>query len=143
MNEDVRGTGIHPDASASSPDWPARSVLLRSSQIESCYIAMHPVVGNLHSLQVPVVIRVHTRRVRDSHAGVIAVVVIKSAAGRIHVDVYSLISEDGIVVSVNAGAIKRSYSVEHAVSNDVVRDFGICAQCDGSSSVGIFDLAVE
>ena len=143
MNEDIRGTGIHPDASASSPDWPARSVLLRSSQIESCYIAMHPVVGNLHSLQVPVVIRVHTRRVRDSHAGVIAVVVIKSAARRIHVDVYSLISENGIVVSVNVGAIKRSYSVEHAVSNDVVRDFGICAQCDGSSSVGIFDLAVE
>ena len=143
MNEDIRGTGIHPDASASSPDWPARSVLLRSSQIESCYIAMHPVVGNLHSLQVPVVIRVHTRRVRDSHAGVIAVVVIESAARRIHVDVYSLISENGIVVSVNVGAIKRSYSVEHAVSNDVVRDFGICAQCDGSSSVGIFDLAVE
>ncbi len=104
---------------------------------------MHPVVGNLHSLQVPVVIRVHTRRVRDSHAGVIAVVVIESAARRIHVDVYSLISENGIVVSVNVGAIKRSYSVEHAVSNDVVRDFGICAQCDGSSSVGKFDLAVE
>ena len=143
MNEDIRGTGIHPDASASSPDWPACAVLLRSSQIESRYIAMHPVVGNLHPLQVPVVIRVHTRRVRHSLSGVIAVIVIESAAGRIHVDVYSLISKNGIVVGVNVGAIKRGHSVEHAVSNDVVRDFGICAKCDGSSSVGIFDLAVE
>ena len=143
MNKDIGGTCIHSDTPASSPDWAASAVLLCSSQIESRYIAMHPVVGNFHPLQVSVVIRVHTRRISHSLSGMIAVVVIEPSTGRIHVNVHPLIFEDGVVVAVDIGTIKGCDSIEHAVPNDVVRNLSIRSEGDYSSSVGIFDLAVE